>query len=66
MPSIPAVMMHGIIKIRVERFNNSMKACASLAEQIDAYRRDLEIDAGSLVINDYHTKHIILTNRPTT
>lgn len=66
MPSIPAVMMRGIIKIRVDRFNNSIKDCASVAERVDAYRRDLEIDAGALIMGDCRAEDVTLAGRPAT
>lgn len=64
MPSLPAGVMHRLIKNRMEKINRSIAGAGDLAAQIDAYRRELAIDAGTIVLGDCQVEEGMLGGRP--
>jgi len=66
MPSLPAVMLHGLLKAKMEKINRTILAAGSLEEQVAAYRRELAIEVGKLVLGDYKAREEELGGRPAT
>lgn len=66
MPSLPGVMLHGLIKSRMEKIKNSIQAAETNEEKVAIYRRDLTLDVGSLVLGDCKAEDSELAGRPAT
>ena len=66
MPSLAAVMLHGLIKNRMDKINQAIRAVESPEEKVAIYRRDLQIEAGSLVPGNCQIEEDELGLRPAT
>ncbi len=66
LPSIPAVMLHGLIKVRMEKINQAIRQANTPAEKVACYRRELPVEIGSLVPGDCRIEDGELGGRPAT
>lgn len=66
MPSLAAVMLRGLIKNRMEKINQAIQAAPDAAEKVAIYRRELAIEAASLVPGDCRVEEDLLGDRPAT
>lgn len=64
MPSLPAGVMHRLIKTRMEKINNSIIQAGDLGQQVAAYRNELAIEAGTIVLGDCRVEEGFLGGRP--
>ncbi len=66
MPSLAANVMHRLIRIRATKLHSTMRKAATIEEQVAAYRRELALDAASLIVGDCKTHDALLGGRPAT
>ncbi len=66
MPSLPAVMMHGLIKARMEKINHAIMAAATIEEKVAVYRKEMAMEVGSLILGDFYAVDGELAGRPAT
>ena len=64
MPSLSATVMHKLLKRRRDKLVTTILDSDSLEEQVAAYRRELAVEAGSIMIGDCHAEEGVLGERP--
>lgn len=66
MPSLPAVMMHGLLKTRMKKINTAIMSAETIEERVAVYRKEMSVDISSLILGDYHAEETELAGRPAT
>ena len=66
MPSLAAVMLHGLIKNKMDKINQAIRAADKADEKVALYRRELLIEAGSIVPGNCQIEEDQLGGRPAT
>jgi len=64
MASLSATVMHKLLKRRRDKLVSTMLASASSEEQVAAYRNELAVEAGSIMLGDCRAEEGILGGRP--
>ena len=64
MPSLSASVMHKLLKRRKDKLVSTILSIDSLDAQVAAYRRELAVEAGSIIIGDCQAEEAILGGRP--
>ena len=66
MPSLPAVMLHSLIKTRMEKVSKALDAAETIEEKIAVYRKETSLDIASLIFGDFKAEETELGGRPAT
>ncbi len=66
MASLPASMMHKMLKSRMDRLRKKVSGQPFLETQLEAYRREMAVDVGSMVLGGCKAEEGTLGGRPAT